>query len=145
MRIDVAGVRLAGTAPAGRAAGQRGFSSSTAARAAALSVYQIASTAVYFAHSAGSDSSGKIALTGHSGSHAPQSMHSFGSMNSLRSDALVVMDAIDRTDGDARQVEHVDARLGDDVGHSGSSSRLDGRRIRAVTQGERTTRRSASR
>ena len=37
------------------------------------------------AHSGGSDSSGKIALTGHSGSHAPQSMHSFGSMKSLRS------------------------------------------------------------
>src|SRR5690349_12445816 len=44
-----------------------------------------ASIVAYWAHSVGSDSSGKIAFTGHSGSQAPQSMHSFGSMNSLRS------------------------------------------------------------
>ena len=62
-----------------------GLISSTAARAADLSVYQVASMVVNFAHSDGSDSSGKIAFTGHSGSQAPQSMHSFGSMNSLRS------------------------------------------------------------
>src|SRR5262249_22958442 len=42
--------------------------------------------------------------------------------------AFVVVDAVDRTDGDARQVEHIDAWLGDDVGHSGSSSRVTGLR-----------------
>src|SRR3954470_24760112 len=36
-------------------------------------------------HLSGSASSGKIASTGHSGSHAPQSMHSSGSMTSMRS------------------------------------------------------------
>ena len=37
----------------------------------------------------------------------------------LAIDAFVVVDAVDRADGDARDVEHVDARLGDHVGHSG--------------------------
>src|SRR6476469_9130033 len=36
-------------------------------------------------HLAGSASSGKIASTGHSGSHAPQSMHSSGSITRIRS------------------------------------------------------------
>src|SRR6266498_2374684 len=36
-------------------------------------------------HLSGSASSGKIASTGHSGSQAPQSMHSSGSMTSIRS------------------------------------------------------------
>src|SRR5256884_5597693 len=36
-------------------------------------------------HFSGSASSGKIASTGHSGSHAPQSMHSSGSMTRIRS------------------------------------------------------------
>src|SRR4051794_41316378 len=36
-------------------------------------------------HFSGSASSGKIASTGHSGSQAPQSMHSSGSMTSRRS------------------------------------------------------------
>src|SRR6478752_4677455 len=36
------------------------------------------------AHLSGSASSGKIASTGHSGSHAPQSMHSSGSMTRIR-------------------------------------------------------------
>src|SRR3954454_758170 len=36
-------------------------------------------------HLSGSASSGKIASTGHSGSHAPQSMHSSGSINRMRS------------------------------------------------------------
>src|SRR5262245_14355489 len=40
--------------------------------------------------------------------------------------ALVVVDAVDRTDGDARQVEHIDAWLGDDVGHSGPPGGLSG-------------------
>src|SRR5438874_11026274 len=35
-------------------------------------------------HFSGSASSGKIASTGHSGSHAPQSMHSSGSMTRIR-------------------------------------------------------------
>src|SRR5881628_3029273 len=35
-------------------------------------------------HLSGSASSGKIASTGHSGSQAPQSMHSSGSMTSIR-------------------------------------------------------------
>src|SRR5919198_875778 len=35
-------------------------------------------------HLSGSASSGKIASTGHSGSHAPQSMHSSGSMTRIR-------------------------------------------------------------
>src|SRR5713101_9309647 len=35
-------------------------------------------------HLSGSASSGKIASTGHSGSHAPQSMHSSGSMMRIR-------------------------------------------------------------
>src|SRR4051794_8889717 len=76
------------TADGGRATAERqpaerqpaGLAASTAARAAARSVYQVASTGVNVAHSAGSWSSGKIAFTGHSGSQAPQSMHSFGSM-----------------------------------------------------------------
>ena len=38
-------------------------------------------------HLSGSASSGKIASTGHSGSQAPQSMHSSGSMTSIRSDS----------------------------------------------------------
>ena len=38
-------------------------------------------------HLSGSASSGKIASTGHSGSQAPQSMHSSGSMMSLRSNS----------------------------------------------------------
>src|SRR6476469_6074978 len=38
--------------------------------------------------------------------------------------ALVEMDAIDRTDGHARDVEHVDAWLGDHIRHSGPSSTL---------------------
>src|SRR6266699_6220243 len=37
------------------------------------------------AHFSGSASSGKIASTGHSGSHAPQSMHSSGSITRIRS------------------------------------------------------------
>src|SRR6476660_1454613 len=36
-------------------------------------------------HLSGSASSGKIASTGHSGSQAPQSMHSSGSITSMRS------------------------------------------------------------
>src|ERR1700751_4682211 len=36
-------------------------------------------------HLSGSASSGKIASTGHSGSQAPQSMHSSGSMTRIRS------------------------------------------------------------
>src|SRR5215475_437026 len=36
-------------------------------------------------HFSGRASSGKIASTGHSGSHAPQSMHSSGSITSMRS------------------------------------------------------------
>src|SRR5262245_54537562 len=39
------------------------------------------------AHLSGSASSGKIASTGHSGSHAPQSMHSSGSMIRIRSNS----------------------------------------------------------
>src|SRR6185312_8494066 len=35
-------------------------------------------------HLSGRASSGKIASTGHSGSHAPQSMHSSGSMTRMR-------------------------------------------------------------
>src|SRR3569832_2296483 len=35
-------------------------------------------------HFSGSASSGKIASTGHSGSHAPQSMHSSGSLTRMR-------------------------------------------------------------
>src|SRR5919205_1496831 len=35
-------------------------------------------------HFSGNASSGKIASTGHSGSHAPQSMHSSGSMTRMR-------------------------------------------------------------
>src|SRR5215475_11832931 len=38
-------------------------------------------------HFSGSASSGKIASTGHSGSHAPQSMHSSGSMMRIRSNS----------------------------------------------------------
>src|SRR5689334_15261872 len=38
-------------------------------------------------HLAGSASSGKIASTGHSGSQAPQSMHSSGSMTRIRSNS----------------------------------------------------------
>src|ERR687898_2934612 len=38
-------------------------------------------------HLSGSASSGKIASTGHSGSHAPQSMHSSGSMTRIRSNS----------------------------------------------------------
>ena len=38
-------------------------------------------------HLSGSASSGKIASTGHSGSQAPQSMHSSGSMISIRSNS----------------------------------------------------------
>ena len=68
-----------------RAGGSGGLRASSMARAAALSVNQVALIGVYRTHSAGSDSSGKIALTGHSGSQAPQSMHSFGSMYSVRS------------------------------------------------------------
>src|SRR5919204_5802324 len=36
-------------------------------------------------HFSGSASSGKIASTGHSGSHAPQSIHSSGSITNIRS------------------------------------------------------------
>src|SRR5438105_8824270 len=36
-------------------------------------------------HFSGSASSGKIASTGHSGSHAPQSIHSSGSITRIRS------------------------------------------------------------
>ena len=68
---------LAGAPRPGQASG---FHSSIVARAESLSLNQRASSSVYCAHSAGSESSGKIALTGHSGSHAPQSMHSSGSM-----------------------------------------------------------------
>src|SRR5512135_2654962 len=38
-------------------------------------------------HFSGSASSGKIASTGHSGSQAPQSMHSSGSMTRIRSNS----------------------------------------------------------
>jgi hypothetical protein len=38
-------------------------------------------------HFSGNASSGKIASTGHSGSHAPQSMHSSGSMIRIRSNS----------------------------------------------------------
>src|SRR5581483_10225754 len=38
-------------------------------------------------HLSGSASSGKIASTGHSGSQAPQSMHSSGSMTRIRSNS----------------------------------------------------------
>src|ERR1044072_6536696 len=38
-------------------------------------------------HLSGTASSGKIASTGHSGSHAPQSMHSSGSLMRIRSNS----------------------------------------------------------
>ncbi len=57
--------------------GRRAF---TFARAASRSANQSALISVYGADAAGSDSSGKIAATEHSGSQAPQSMHSAGSM-----------------------------------------------------------------
>ena len=65
-------------------------------------------------HFSGSASSGKIASTGHSGSQAPQSMHSSGSITSMRAR---LVDAVDRADIDAGAVLDVDAGLGDDVGH----------------------------
>ena len=65
-------------------------------------------------HFSGSASSGKIASTGHSGSQAPQSMQSTGSITSMRS---LDVDAVDGADVDAREILDVDARLGDHVGH----------------------------
>src|SRR5262249_20768092 len=49
-------------------------------RAASLSLNHSTLISVYGFHSSGTSSSVKIASTGHSGSQAPQSMHSSGSM-----------------------------------------------------------------
>ncbi len=59
---------------------QTGLISLTLARAASLSLNQSALISVYATWSAGTESSGKMAAVGHSGSQAPQSMHSSGSM-----------------------------------------------------------------
>src|SRR5215211_5387181 len=40
----------------------------------------------------------------------------------LSVDALLLVDAVDRTDGDTGDIQHVDARLGDDVGHDALES-----------------------
>src|SRR3989337_4483663 len=57
-----------------------GLSSLTRARAASGSLNHFASSSVYSFHWSGTSSSAKIAVTGHTGSQAPQSMHSSGSM-----------------------------------------------------------------
>ena len=64
----------------------------------------------------GTSESAKIASTGHAETHAPQSMHTSGSMI----EHLVIvfaMNAIDRTNVHARLVLGADAWFGDDVGH----------------------------
>ena len=102
----------------------RGFSPSTAARAAALSVNQVASIGGVVGPF------GRQRLLGEDrvdrafrlAGAAVDALVRIDEQLAIR--ALVEMDAIDRTDGDARHVEHVDARLGDHIGHSGSSSRL---------------------
>src|SRR3954465_4201778 len=53
----------------------------------AFALYQSALIAVYWAHFSGTRSCGKIACTGHAGSHAPQSMQTSGSMYSMVSSA----------------------------------------------------------
>ena len=67
---------------------------------------------------AGSSSSEKIASTGHSGSHSVQSMHSSG-IDDQEIRALV--EAVDRAHLDAVHVLALDAGLGNDEGHAGSS------------------------
>src|SRR5947199_10829014 len=49
----------------------------------AFALYQSALMAVYCVHFSGTRSCGKIACTGHAGSHAPQSMQASGSMYSI--------------------------------------------------------------
>jgi len=69
-------------------------------------------------------SSGVIASTGHASTQASQSMHS-SRVDEKLADLVVVglvwgrVNAVDRTDLDARVVLHADARLVDDVGHVG--------------------------
>ena len=65
-------------------------------------------------HFSGSASSGKIASTGHSGSQAPQSMHS---SRIDHEHALADVDAVDGAHVDAGEILDVDARLGDHVRH----------------------------
>src|SRR5213594_2811162 len=64
-------------------------------------------------HCSGVSSSTKIAFTGHTGSQAPQSIHSSGWMKRVRP----LVDAVHRADLDAGLVLDVDARLGDHVRH----------------------------
>src|SRR5215207_1718692 len=64
-----------------------GRSSLILARTASGSVNHCALSGVYSSHSPGTAESWKIAVTGHSGSQAPHSMHSSGLMYSIRSAA----------------------------------------------------------
>ena len=88
-------------------------------------------------HFSGSASSGKIASTGHSGSQAPQSMHSSGSIDEHpRRD----VDAVDRADVDARLILDVDAGLSDHVGHRRDSTLPASEAVRSPPRGARRAR-----
>src|SRR5919108_4075024 len=52
---------------------------------------------MYCCWSSGTASSAKIAVTGHSGSHAPQSMHSSGSMKYIASSSVAWMQSTGQT------------------------------------------------
>ena len=115
------------------------LSSSTAARAAALSVNQVASIGGVVRPL------GRQRLLGED--RVDRALRLAGAAvdalvrvdEQLAIHALVVVDAVDRADGDARDVEHVDARLGDHVGHSGPPRGRCGTAHRGSCGRERTT------
>ena len=121
---------------------QAGLSASTAARAAALSVNQVASIVRVVGPL------GRQRLLGEDRVHralrlAGAAVDAFVRVDEqLAIGAFLEMDAVDRADRDARHVEHVDARLGDHVGHSSFLLEAGGKRGRTLGRAgarERTT------
>src|ERR671932_316077 len=90
-------------------------------------------------HLSGRASSGKIASTGHSGSHAPQSMHSSGSITRMRSNSW--MQSTGQTSTHERSLMsmqgsammYVTARQSSRT--AGSGSQLVDERLRALAEG----------
>ena len=109
-----------------RRAGQAGLSSSTCARAAALSVYHVASICGVLRPL------GRDALLGEDRVHRALGLAGaavdalVGIDEELPVGALVVVDAVHRADGHARDVQHVDTGFGDDIRHAGALLELRG-------------------
>jgi len=89
----------------------------------------LAFLSAYSFHFSGRSSSAKMADTGHTGTHAPQSMHSTGSMNSMSvpsncGSSFFRMDTIHRTCIHAGRVLGPDARLCNHICHRSKDLRI---------------------